>query len=319
MNQLEEFFKILNMHQTDSKNEIIAKLDEFIAGQERLEAAINKLGDDNSSKLEYIANLIKNKTTDNADVIAAIQALAESNEESIAAATEALAAKLDKLIAKIDAILNKMDNLASVLKQYGDQVLAKLDVNDEILKEIKKNGDLLRDANGKLDLTNLSLAQLQAEVEKIAPQLQKLINNTNTSNGYLDIISKKQIEIDQHILDLQNIGGGGITADELEALWIKHDADAFAKFKAYMDGIHADNMDKADEIIGYLKKGNATAADTYQLLIDFKNKAGNDAEALKKLLQAVYDYLPELICKCNCSGNCGNNDNVNEGIIDIIS
>lgn len=315
--EIKELLKILNLSINSSADEIIAKLDEYIAGQEKIEIAINKLGDENSSNLEYIANLIKTKTVDNSDVIAAIQALAEANEDNIAAATELLAAKLDKLIAKVNAILNKMDDLASVLKQYGDQLLAKLDVNDEILKEIKVNGNLLRDANGKLDLTNMSLAQLQAEVEKIAPQLQKLINNTNTANGYLDIISKKQIEIDEHILDLGNIGGGGITAEELEALWIQHDAAAYAKFKEYMDGIHADNMDKADEIIGYLKKNNATAGDVYQLLIEFKNQAGDDAEALKKLLQAVYDYLPEL--KCNCSCDCDDNDNVHEGIIDIIS
>ena len=312
MNQLEEFFKILNMHQTASKDEIIAKLDEFIAGQDRIEKAINKLGDENNSKLDFIANLVKNKTNDNSDVIDAINNLAKSNEDNIAAATEALAAKLDALIAKVDKVLDKMDNLAAILKQYGDNILNKLGPNGEILAAIKANG-------AKLDIQNMKLDELKAEVEKIKPELQKLNNNATLANTYLDIISKRQLELKDQIANLEAIGGGGITKEELEELWQKHDAEGFAKAKAYLDAIHADDIAKADEIIGYLKKGNETAKDTYTLLLNFANKTNLTTEQLKDLLQAVYDYLPNLICQCDCKGNCDDNDKTHEGIIGIIS
>lgn len=326
-NQLEEMFKILNMHQTESKDEILAKLDVFIANQESLEAAINKLGDENNSRLDYIACLIKNKSTDNADVIEAINNLAQSNETNINAATEALAAKLDVLISKVDAILNKMGNIVPVLKQYGDQILAKFSIGDEILAEIKKNGNLLRDANGKLDLSNKTLAELKAIVEDLKPQLQQLNNSATIANNYLDIIAKKQVELKDAIENINIIGGGdttvevngGITKEELEELWKKHDANAFATAKAYIDGIHADDIAKADEIIALMKQGNKTAGDTYQLLLDWANKNDLNAEQLRKLIQAIYDYLPELKCHCDCKGNCDDNNTTHEGIIDIIS
>ena len=311
--QLEEMFKILNMHQQASKDEIVAKLDEFIAGQENLEAAIKKLDQNNGNRTRYIAYLIKNKTNDNADVIEAINNLAASNEANITAATEALAEKLDALNAKADAGLIKMDDIAGLLKQYGDKIYNKLDVdNKAILDAIKDNGK-------KLDIANMSLEELKAEVEKIKPELVKLNANAEEANEYLDIISKRQLEIKQEIENLENIAGGGLTKDELEELWKAHDANAFAKAKAYLDGIHAEDMDKADEIIEYLKKGNKTAGDTYELLLDFANKANLKADDLKKLLQAVYDYLPELICKCNCGSDTDHNQQTHEGIIGILS
>ena len=313
MDQLEEFFKILNMHQTESKDEIIAKLNQFIASQENLEAAINKLGNENNSRLEYIASLIKNKSADNADVIEAINNLAQSNEENITAATEALAAKLDALIAKVDAILNKMGDIVPVLKQYGDQIIAKFSVADDILEAIKANGK-------KIDISNMTLDQLKAELEKIKPELQKLNNSATTANSYLDIIAKRQLEIKQAINDIDVIGGnGGITKEELEELWNAHDAKAYATAKAYLDAIHAEDIGKADTIIELMKKGNKTAGDTYQLLLDWANKNDLTGEQLKKLLEAIYKYLPELKCNCNCQGDCDGNNTVHEGIIDIIS
>ena len=86
-----------------------------------------------------------------------------------------------------------------------------------------------------------------------------------------------------------------------------------------MDAIHADDIAKADEIIEYLKKGNKTAADTYELLVNFANKANLSAEQLRDLLQAVYDYLPNLICKCDCAANCNNNNQTHEGIIGVLN
>lgn len=316
-NKLEEMFKILNMNQQEaiaaSTDAIVSRLDAFIAGQENLEAAIKKLDKNNGNRTRYIAYLIKNKTNDNADVIDAINNLAASNEANITAATEALAARLDALNAKADAGLGKMDGIARLLQQYGDKIYNKLDVDSRaILDQLKANG-------AKIDLTNMTLDELKAEVEKIKPELVKLNDNADIANGYLDIISKRQLEIKQEIANLEAIAGGGLTKDELEALWQQHDAAGFAKAKAYLDAIHADDIAKADEIIEYLKKGNKTAADTYELLLDFANKANLSAEQLRDLLKAVYDYLPELKCQCNCNGDCGDNDKTHEGIIGVLN
>ena len=318
--KLEEMFKILNMHQQASKDEILAKLDAYIAGQEKIEAAIKQLDLNNDARATYLANLIKNKTTDNADVIEAINNLAAANETNIAAATEELAAKLDALIARADVGLGKMDGLAKVIQNQGDKIYNKLDVdNQKILDAIKDNGKELRDANGKLDLNNLTLAELKAEAEKIKPELEKLNANAKDANDNLVKIDEDILALKQAIAELEAIAGGALTKDELEELWKAHDANAFAKIKAFLNTIHAEDMDKADEIIEYLKQGNKTAGDTYELLLDFANKANLKADDLKKLLQAVYDYLPELICKCQCSGDCGDNQHTHEGIIGVLA
>lgn len=314
--ELEELLKTLNLSVNASKDEIIAKLDTLIANQEKLEAAINKMGDENNSKLDYIASLIQNITPDNASLVEAINNLALSNEENIAAATEALAAKLDALIAKVDAALGKMDNLAALLQQYGDKIIEKLDGNSAILQKIKENGDSL---NILVKLQNMSLNELKAEFEKIKPELQKLNTSATTANAYLDILTKRQLEIKEQIANLEVIAGKALTKDELEELWQKHDSVGFAKAKLYLDAIHAEDIKKADEIIGYLKKGNETAKDTYNLLLDFANKNNLTMEELRDLLKAVYEYLPNLICKCDCKGNCDNNDGTHEGIIGVLN
>ena len=321
--RFEAMFKMLDMDQQEamsaSTNTIVAKLNELIAKQEKIENAIKILDENNGERTKYIAYVIKNETHDNSDVIEAINNLAKSNEGNIAAAAEALAARLDVLNTKVDGVLGKMDGIAKLLQQYGDKIYNKLDVdNKAILDAIKDNGKELRNANGKLDLTNLTLAELKAEVEKIKPELVKLVGNTEDANEYLDIIANRELEIKQAIAELTAIAGDALTKDELEELWKAHDANAFAKAKAYLDGIHAEDLDKADEIIDYLKKGNKTAGDTYELLLDFANKQNLSAEELKKLLKAVYDYLPELICKCECSGDCGHNQQTHEGIIGVL-
>jgi len=310
--QMEALLRALNLTASATREEVIARLDDFIAGQDRIEGAINNLRTDNNSKLDYIACLIKHKTNDNADVIEAINNLSQANEANIAAATEQLAAKLDVLIAKADAALNRMCNMIKLLKQYGDQITNKLAPMDDILAAIKANGS-------KLDIANMNLAQLRAEVEKIKPELQKLNASAVTANSYLDIIAKRQLELKQEIQNLQNIGGNSLTKEELEELWQKHDAEGFANAKAYLDAIHADDIAKADEIIEYLKKGNKIACNTYKALLDFANKNNLSQEELKKLLQAVYDYLPELKCHCNCQSDVDNNQHTDEGIIGIIS
>ena len=312
MDQLEEFFKILNMHQTESKNEIIAKLDEFIDGQDRIENAINNLDSNNQSGFAHLAALLKNITPDNQGVINAINNLSKATENNIAAATETLAAELKALNKKADAELDALTTIINNQVQYGDAILEKLGLSQDILDAIKANGK-------KLDIANMSLDELKAEVEKIKPELVKLNSAATTANQYLDVIAKKQVEIDNHIENLENIGGGGITKEELEELWTAHDAAAYAKLTAYLDDIHAESMDKADEAIEYLKKGNQKAADIYNLLLDYANKADLNAEQLRDLLQAVYDYLPNLICNCKCASDCQHNQQVDEGIIQIIS
>lgn len=296
--------------------QLIEKMNEFIAGQDKIDKAIKKLDMNNDARTAYLANLIKNKTTDNADVIEAINNLALANEANIAAATENLAAKLDALIARADVSLGKLDGLA----RTGDKIYNKLDVdNKAILDQLKANGDKLRDANGKLDLNNLTLAELNAEAEKIKPELEKLNANAKDANNNLVKIDEDVLAIKQAIAELTAIAGDALTKDELEELWKAHDANAFAKAKAFLNSIHAEDIAKADEIIEYLKKGNKTAADTYQLLLDFANKANLSAEQLRDLLKAVYDYLPELKCQCNCSGDCGDNQHTHEGIIGVLN
>ena len=316
-NQLETMFKILNMNQQEaiaaSTEAIVTRLDAFIDGQEKIEKAIKLLDMNNGARTNYLAFLIKNKTSDNADVIEAINNLAAANEANIAAATEELAKKLDTLIAKADVALGKMDGLAKLLQQYGDKIYNKLDVdNKAILDQLKANGK-------KIDTSNMTLAELKAELEKIKPELEKLNANAKDANENLVQIDKDVLAIKQAIADLEAIAGDALTKDELEELWQAHDANAFAKAKAFLNSIHAEDIAKADEIIEYLKKGNKTAGDTYELLLDFANKANLKADDLKKLLQAVYDYLPELKCQCNCQGDCGHNQQTHEGIIGVLS
>lgn len=250
------------------------------------------------AKLQAILNSIAN-----GDLEGAYKALMDLLQE--------IKNDLDVLVVKADSMLNKMDNLANILKLYGDQILAKMDAQQTTLDGIKANGD---STNILLKLQNMDIAELLKEVKLIKPELVKLNESANTANTYLNLIEKRIPEFKAQIDSLIAIAGKSLTKDELEELWIKHDADNYAKYAEFLNALHAEDIEKADTIIALMKQGNATNQHIYNLVLDFANRNNLNAEQLRDLLEAIYKYLPELVCKCQCQGDCNNNNN-HEGII----
>ena len=250
------------------------------------------------AKLQAILNSIAN-----GDLEGAYKALMDLLQE--------IKNDLDVLVVKADSMLNKMDNLANLFKLYGDQILAKMDAQQETLDGIKATGDSTKIL---LKLQNMDIAELLNEVKLIRPELVKLNESANTTNTYLNLLEKRMPEFKAQIDSLIAIAGKALTKDELEELWIKHDADNYAKYTEFLNSLHAENIEEAETIISLMKQGNATNQNIYNLVLEFADKHDLDKEQLKALLEAIYKYLPELVCKCQCQGDCNNNNN-HEGII----
>lgn len=223
-----------------------------------------------------------------------------------------ISGQLADLLAKVDSILTSVNKIAPVMQIYGDSILSKQEAGEKILEAIKANG-------AKIDTTNITNNEIKELLKGFKPQVDSLKDLAKERNMYLSITSNQyQPKVTAALDSINAKAGKGLTADELEALWQAHDAAAFAQFKAYFDGIHADDMTKADEVLGYQKAGNQTLLDIYNKLSDkLKNLDKLNPEELKALLTAIKDYLPELKCNCNCQGACTNNT-VHEGIIDNI-
>lgn len=251
------------------------------------------------AKLQAILNSIAN-----GDLEGAYKALMDLLQE--------IKNDLDVLVVKADAMLNKMDSLAKIFKLYGDQVLAKMDAQQKTLDGIKANGD---STNILVKLQNMDVAELLKEVKLIKPELVNLNESANTANTYLNLLIEKRIpEFKAQIDSLIAIAGKSLTKDELEELWIKHDADNYAKYAEFLNSLHAENIEEAETIISLMKQGNATNQNIYNLVLDFANRNNLNAEQLRALLEVIYKYLPELKCNCNCQDDCNNNSN-HEGII----
>ena len=223
-----------------------------------------------------------------------------------------ISGQLADLLAKVDSILTSVNKIAPVMQVYGDSILSKQEAGEKILEAIKANG-------AKIDITNITNNEIKELLKGFKPQVDSLKDLAKERNMYLSITSNQyQPKVTAALDSINAKAGKGLTADELEALWQAHDAAAFAQFKAYFDGIHADDMTKAGEVLGYQKAGNQTLLDIYNKLSDkLKNLDKLNPEELKALLTAIKDYLPELKCNCNCQGACTNNT-VHEGIIDNI-
>ena len=264
------------------------------------------------NKLDYLGCLIKGKTTDNTGVINAINNLTKAvnnGNTNITKELEAVNTQLTELNKKADKIIDNIAALIVNVKTYGDKIInTYVAGNNDVLAAIKANGK-------KIDVTNKTLAELKTILNNIKPDIKTLADNSKVANTNLDIIAKKVVDIDNSVKNLNNIAGGkGLTAAELEALWKQHDAANWAKAEALVKELHAENILKLNEAIEYLKKGNQIALDTYNLVYNYANKANLNADQIKKLLTAIYDYLPKLICNCKCQADV----DANEGIINDI-
>ena len=221
----------------------------------------------------------------------------DENSADIQAKIDALKPILEQISNQINKILDKMDAQVAVMTQYGDKIL-------EALKENQASIDALQ-----FETPDLSV---------IVNYLKELTKNSQDANNYLDIISKKQAIISQQIAELEAKAGRGLTAEELEALWLQHDADNYNKYTAFLNSIHAESMDKADEIIGYMKQGNQICLDIYNKIDAWKASVDMTLAQNLEILNKIYEYLPKLICNCQCGGDVNNDEGIRDAIDQLI-
>ncbi len=281
----------LGLDMNAGKNEIVAKLNQYIPELQNIEAAINKLDKNNQNKLDMIANLMKSITVDNKDVVDAIVDLKNSNEETLANKTNLLADKLDKLIAKVETVIGKLDNAVSVINQYGQQLNEKFNLNNSLLEQAVKG----------INLSNANEAELKAELERIAGLLKQVNGNIVIGDNYLEEISKKQLPaLEEAINNISAIGGGGLTKQELQETLNAFGDNLWNTYGGYFVQAGKDDA----RIIQLLEEANALRIKINNNIINAAADANKNSEELKGIVTAIRDYLPELKHECHLECNC---------------
>ena len=209
-----------------------------------------------------------------------------NNGQDIQDAINSLKPILEQIKAQIDQILKKMDAAL-------DQGLLSLQKYDEII-ELLKNPR--------------SLSSIEA-------LLNQLINKTEESNNYLAYLP----QISQQIAELEAKAGRGLTKEELADVLNSYGNNMYERFTMLLNGYHADDMAKFDEIIGYLKKGNEINMSIYNMIDAWKNSVDLTLAENKEMLRKIYEYLPNLKCNCQCQGDIDNNEGIQGNIDDLLN
>lgn len=308
---MENAFQINNMHEEMRAQQLLQFLKSWKAQNHQDNIKLYNGEKTIIQLIEKYGPLLEVKSNSNEGIIdalnefmkqekAADEAAAAQQEIDTAAIIDAINEATDAINAlakKVDPILTKMDSQINLAKTYGDRILKALEDNEKAIKA--------------LDMEMPDLTVLTNYVKELAA-------NSKTANTYLDILSIKQIEIGDQIANLEAIAGKSLTKDELETLWKQHDADAFAKAKAYLDGLHAEDMGKAQEMIDLRKRGNKIAQDTYDVVNNWAKNADKNAADYKEILNKIYDYLPNLICNCKCEEDVNKNEGIRDDINNLI-
>ena len=315
---IEEAFKIHNMHDEMRKEELVSLLKQWQTGEYLSDMESLKNQKILIGLIEKYGSLLINTTDSNKGVIDAINALMKQEKAADEAAakqqevdTAAIIAAinnatnaLEDLRRKADEIINKLNTQINLAQTYGDKVLAAINENTKAVNALH------------FETIDLSV---------LVEYLKSLQENSKQANTYLSLILKKNTEIGEQIANLEAIAGKALTADELR----KIDEEFFNRAKAYfntvnvdfktfLETLHNEGIDKANEIITYLQQGNKIAKDTYDLVAAWAAKADKDNPNYTTILKQIYDYLPNLICDCKCKEDVNTNEGIKGDIEDLL-
>ena len=245
---------------------------------------------------------------------------------------QTIQAKLDEL-----AIFNGLakDEIVSAIK---DVTTAVNNGNEDITNELKALQDALDKLQQAVDALYKEVGDLSSKADTYFSQFSEQFNqalsylssiDTNISNLYsAQLIANKYLEnfetqLNELKISIKNIenavedggsGSSGITLEQLEELWQKHDEANYNRYKELLENmqinvdINTDNIDallaKIDSRLEQIQGNSAILNDIYNLLKDIDWTNPDYSSKLDRIIEILENFK----CNCECGGN-------NEGII----
>ena len=301
--EITDILKEIKADANAGKDQILEKLDTQIANQETIIEKIEKQKED----VNYIKIFLENRTDDNKDVIDAIATWGDKIEVAINNASTANINALDDVGSKIDS-----------LKALVQQFMGKFDV-------------AVGDWHTHNNAMDKKLNEMQKNLANIEHRTYTIISQGNTAEG-----QRKQIDDDIKALqdalgNLNIIGGGSITVEQMDSLMAAY--DHYNVYKPLLEsiknkpGYDFSNMEK---LLGDIYTGNNTyqanailwAQEIARMVQGLDMTSENytqDLNDIKDLLRGQSTLLVELngkeyvvICDCKCDND------TNEGILNAI-
>ena len=301
--RLKEMFDAMGIRIEDAINMNASQLAQVIKNFQntyiKTEKEQTELLKQNNQKLDCIACLLKKQNNNNAGVINAIVNLTNavnSGKEDLTAELKALQAQLDALIAKVE----------------------------QVLKSMNANFERVHNA---LCSMNKSLCDIKNNVKNIGSQINLLIayakNAEKQRADLLAAVNSLKAKMDE----LKAIAGQGLTAEEFDRILSEHDAANYAKYKELIENLNINMPDFNTKPIEDLLAAMNDKLDKFQqttnsLLLDILNRIkamDKSAPDYNEKLDRIIELLEGFNFNCCCQSDCDHNQDVHEGVIDILS
>ena len=276
--QLAALLKRINATQQMTKDEIVARLDAYIEGQnalaDKLDTANNYL-----AKLGYVVSN---------DVINAINNIGD-NLEGI----PEIVSKLDELVAAVKSLTTSFNLYAKYTMDAHDKELEALNAIKADLSGIDKKISTL--------IVQGKTAEDQRKI--IADYLEKLLKKADDIEGKLGripTVDEFDIMLEEHDADNRKFYGDLIKAAGVDP----------AQFENIKDLLKTIN----ENLVDFQGTSNKYLADILDRIKAMDPSAPDYTDKLNKIIDLMENFKFE----CNCKCDCDNNHTINEGIIDII-
>ena len=201
------------------------------------------------------------------------------SDKNITAELDGIEAKLDKILAEIKNLLKEVATFATKAETYLSSYSAKWDATLGLLEGI--------DANTSKIIANQSVAQKTFDNMLVEiKNLKAAINNFQGSTGC-----------------------EGITPEELEAMWQKHDNANYERYSKLLKGLNIDSCDhkNMEDLLASIDAKLNNLKDNSDILNKILAKL-DGIELTNEQLAEIKELLKNFKCNCECGSS-------NEGIL----
>lgn len=295
--------------------------------REYLKAIYDKIGSGTSLSAQELEEMFKrlngNISGDLNDIKKLIAAeLAKQDKQS--AQLDAIYKKLSGLGCVSSAILNELQNIGDDLSGL-DTISAKL---DELIAAVQTLATSFNNyAKNAMNAYNQEIAllrEIKCEIKNLGSKVSTLIMQGKKAEIQRTSIENAIKSLQTQVANLEAKLGHTITPEELDEILTNHDKEN-QEFYANLiknSGLNEKDFDDVKNLlqqintnlVTYQGEANATL-DAILTKIKAMDKTAPDyTEKLNKIIELMENFKFE----CNCQGDCNNNDNIHEGIIDIL-
>ncbi len=228
-----------------------------------------------------------------------------------------------------DEIVNAINNVTNAVNSGNEDITNELKALQTALNKLQQAVDALYKEVGEMSQkANTYYSQFASQFDKALGYLSSIDTNINKlysaqliANKYLDNFKSVLEEVKLSIKNIEvAIGeggsgsGSGITLEQLEEIWQKHDEANYKKYKELLENMQINVDVNTDDIEALLAKidnrleqiqGNSEILDKiYNLLKDIDWTNPDYSAKLDRIIEILENFK----CNCECGGN-------NEGII----